>query len=190
MDGFAVRAADCRGPATLRLIGEAAAGHAFDGTVRPGEAVRIFTGGPVPEGADTVVMQENASHDGEAVTVNENPAKGAAVRLRGQDFAEGEGCSRPASGLPRATYFWPPPQITPPCACAASRAAILATGDELVPPGEKPRADQIISSVPVGLSPCSKPPAAQPERLGIAADTRESLDAHLANAPRRICSSP
>ena len=183
MDGFAVRAADIAAAhATLRLIGEAAAGHAFDGTVRPGEAVRIFTGGPVPKGADTVVMQENATLDGETVTINEGAEKGAAVRPRGQDFSEGDQLLPAGKRLnardlllaASANHATLPVRRKP-------RTAILATGDELVPPGGKPRADQIISSVPVGLSAMLEAAGAQPERLGIAADTRESLDAHLAN---------
>jgi molybdopterin molybdotransferase len=184
MDGFALRAADIPElPATLRLIGEAAAGHGFDGAVGPGEAVRIFTGGPVPEGADTVVMQENATLDGETVTIKEGVEKGAAVRPRGQDFSEGERLLPAGKRLnardlllaASANHASLPVRRKP-------RVAILATGDELVPPGEMPRADQIISSVPTGLGAMLEAAGAQPERLGIAADTRESLDAHLARA--------
>ncbi len=184
MDGFALRAADIAElPATLRLIGEAAAGHAFDGAVGPGEAVRIFTGGPVPEGADTVVMQENATCDGETVTVNEGPAKGASVRPRGQDFSESDRLLPAGKRLnardlllaASANHATLPVRRKP-------RVALLATGDELVPPGETPRPDQIISSVPTGLNAMLAAAGAEPERLGIASDTRESLDAHLAAA--------
>jgi len=184
MDGFALRAADIADvPATLRLIGQAAAGHGFDGTVGPGEAVRIFTGGPVPEGADTVVMQENAGLDGETVTVNESASQGTAVRPRGQDFSEGERLLPAGKRLnardlllaASANHATLPVRRKP-------RVAILATGDELVPPGDTPRHDQIISSVPSGLSAMLEAAGAEPERLGIATDTRESLDAHLAEA--------
>ncbi len=184
MDGFALRAADIAElPASLRLIGEAAAGHGFDGTVGPGEAVRIFTGGPVPEGADTIVMQENATLDGETVTINEGAEKGASVRPRGQDFSEGERLLPAGKRLnardllltASANHASLPVRRKP-------RVALLATGDELVPPGETPRPDQIISSVPTGLAAMLEAAGAEPERLGIAADTRESLDAHLAEA--------
>ncbi|RIA56443.1 gephyrin-like molybdotransferase Glp [Dichotomicrobium thermohalophilum] len=184
MDGFALRAADiAEVPANLRLIGEAAAGHGFDGSVGPGEAVRIFTGGPVPEGADTVLMQENATLEAETVTVNEGADKGAAVRPRGQDFAEGERLlpagkrlnARDVLLAAAANHARLPVRRKP-------RVAILATGDELVPPGETPRPDQIISSVPTGLSAMLEAAGAAPKRLGIAEDTRESLDAHLAEA--------
>jgi len=184
LDGFALRAADAANPpAKLRLIGEAAAGHAFEGSIGPGEAVRIFTGGPVPEGADTIVMQENATHDGETVTVNERPERGAAVRPRGQDFRKGEQLLPAGKRLnardlllaAAANHAALPVRRKPP-------VAILATGDELVPPGDDPRADQIISSIPAGLSAMVAAAGAIPEPLGIAADTRESLDAHIARA--------
>lgn len=184
MDGFALRAADIADlPASLRLIGEAAAGHGFDGTVGPGEAVRIFTGGPVPEGADTVVMQENATLDGETVTINEGAEKGAAVRPRGQDFTEGERLLPAGKRLNARDLLLAasgnhadlPVRRKP-------RVAILATGDELVPPGGDPRPDQIISSVPTGLSAMLEAAGAEPKALGIAADTRESLDALVAQA--------
>ena len=184
MDGFALRAGDIAElPATLRLIGEAAAGHGFDGTVGPGEAVRIFTGGPVPTGADTIVMQENAARDGQMVTINVGAAKGAAIRPRGQDFSEGERLLPAGKRLnardlllaASANHDALPVRRKP-------RVAILATGDELVPPGGNPRADQIISSIPAGLSAMLEAAGAAPEQLGISADTRESLDAHIERA--------
>ena len=90
MDGYAVRAADVRRlPATLTLIGEAFAGARFRGELKSGEAVRIFTGAPVPKGADAVVMQEDTELAGSAVTVK-TAALGRHIRRRGQDFHEGE----------------------------------------------------------------------------------------------------
>jgi len=184
MDGFALRAADiAKLPATLSLIGEAAAGRAFDGVLHSGEAVRIFTGAPVPEGADTVVMQENASWGDGAVTIGEGAAQGAAIRPRGQDFAEGERLLQAGTRL-NARHLL--------LAASANHAAlpvrqmpdvaVLATGDELVPPGGTPRHDQIISSIPAGLTPLIEAAGARARQLGIAADTRESLDQHLARA--------
>ena len=91
MDGYALRAADiAQVPAALRRIGEAPAGGAFHGSVGPGETVRIFTGGPVPDGADTVVMQENTEAGGDTVTINETAELGRNVRPQGLDFSFGE----------------------------------------------------------------------------------------------------
>jgi len=91
MDGYAVRSEDvAQVPVTLRQIGAAPAGHGFDGTVGPGETVRIFTGAPVPAGADTIVIQENAEADGDRITVNDAAKAGAFVRPAGLDFAEGQ----------------------------------------------------------------------------------------------------
>ena len=91
MDGYAVRAADVAAlPATLNVIGTAAAGHPFSGRITPGEAVRIFTGAPVPEGADAIVIQENADGDGRRVVVREGVVEPESIRPRGMDFHEGE----------------------------------------------------------------------------------------------------
>ena len=91
MDGYGLRAADiAKLPASLKLIGESAAGWPFAGTVGHGQAVRIFTGAPVPDGADTVVIQEETRAEGSRVTVLEATPKGANIRLRGQDFHDGD----------------------------------------------------------------------------------------------------
>ncbi|MDO8878541.1 MAG: molybdopterin molybdenumtransferase MoeA, partial [Pseudolabrys sp.] len=90
MDGYAVRADDvAQGPATLTVIGEVAAGHPFDGTVGPGQAARIFTGGMMPDGADTVVIQENISRDGDTITTTAPTAALRNVRKKGCDFTAG-----------------------------------------------------------------------------------------------------
>ena len=91
MDGYAVRAADvAQAPVTLKLIGEVAAGHPFDGEVRAGQAARIFTGGVMPAGADTVVIQELTARDGDTVTIQKPTAKGRNVRDQGIDFTQGQ----------------------------------------------------------------------------------------------------
>ncbi|MGI9382115.1 MAG: molybdopterin molybdenumtransferase MoeA, partial [Methyloligellaceae bacterium] len=91
MDGYAVRVDDIGTlPCELAVIGEAAAGHAFSGAVGAGEAVRIFTGAPVPPGADSIVIQEDAERDGNTVRVLEGAEKGAWIRPRGFDFSEGD----------------------------------------------------------------------------------------------------
>ena len=99
MDGYAVRAADvAKLPATLKLIGESVAGARFDGSVGPGEAVRIFTGAPVPDGADTIAIQEDAREsDGTVVVKEAGPDRH--IRPRGQDFTQGEVCLRQGTRL-------------------------------------------------------------------------------------------
>src|ERR671924_570690 len=91
MDGYAVRAADvAQTPARLTLVGEVAAGHPFQGSVGAGEAARIFTGGVIPPGADTIVIQENTERDGDTVTVVDGSApKGRHIRVAGLDFRTG-----------------------------------------------------------------------------------------------------
>src|SRR4051812_1729448 len=91
MDGYAVRAADvATAPARLRLIGEGAAGHPFDSPGGPGEAARIFTGGVLPPGADTVVIQELTAREGDAVVVQKAAAPGRHIRPQGLDFKAGD----------------------------------------------------------------------------------------------------
>lgn len=136
MDGYAIRFADLPGP--WRVIGESAAGSGFAGTVAPGEAVRIFTGAPMPEGADTVLIQEEAACEGDQLRLSgEGPAHvGRNTRRRGLDFAEGD------------TLIAAGDRLTPARIAVAAiaghaelavhrkvRVAIAATGDELVPPG-------------------------------------------------------
>lgn len=184
MDGYAVRSADLGTlPCTLTVIGEAGAGHAFDGTVGPGQAARIFTGAPVPESADTIVIQEDTTRDGDVVTVLEGAPAGTYIRPRGFDFAEG-------------TVLLPAPRrlTARDVALAAAmnhdtvlvrrrpKVAILATGDELVAPGDDPAPDQIVSSNPYGLAPLVAAFGGVPERLGIARDTLASLDQRMTEA--------
>lgn len=186
MDGYAVRADDvARTPAALRRVGEAPAGGAHDGVVGPGEAVRIFTGGPVPRGADTIVVQEDvdADADGERIVVRAGAPRGAHVRPAGLDFGEGD-------AGPRAGRILGARDI----ALAASmncpwlrvrrkpRIAVLATGDELVMPGEPMGPNQIVSSNNVGLRALVEESGAEAIDLGIARDTEESLTALAAGA--------
>jgi molybdopterin molybdotransferase len=176
MDGYAVRAADVAVlPATLRLIGASLAGAGFRGRLGQGEAVRIFTGAPVPQGADTIVIQENADEVSGVVTVKE-AAPGRHIRPRGQDFGEGEVLLAAGTRLgPRELML----------AAAANQAAlpvrrkpkvaILATGDEVVPPGSELGSDQIASSVPYGLQALIERHGGEAMSLGIAKDEPESL---------------
>ncbi len=184
MDGYAVRAADVATlPATLRLIGEAAAGHGFAGELKPGEAVRIFTGAPLPSGADAVVIQEDTRVGDGHVTVLTGAPDRDHVRPRAGDFDRGQ-TLLVAGQLISARHLM--------LAASAGyatlrirrppRVAILATGDELVPPGTAPARDQIVCSNPYGVAAMVRAAGGEPHLLGIARDTRASLDAKIAEA--------
>ena len=176
MDGYAVRAEDVAVlPATLRLIGEALAGRGFAGEVGQGEAVRIFTGAPVPKGADTIVIQENTEIAPSIVTVKE-ASPGRHIRPRGQDFTEGEVLLRAGMRLgPRELMLAAAMNHAELPVRRKPKVAILATGDEVVPPGTELERDQIVSSVPAGLAALIEAQGGEPMSLGIAKDTPESL---------------
>ena len=137
MDGYAIRAADVRTvPASLTLIGNAAAGGWFEGTVGPGQAVRIFTGAPLPPGADAVVMQEDCREVDGMLTVAGAVSPGQNIRPRGQDIAAG------ATVLTRGRVLRPQDMgllaslgRSAVQAYRPLRVAVLSTGDELVEPG-------------------------------------------------------
>lgn len=176
MDGFAVRAEDVvKLPATLKLIGEALAGSAFAGDLGSGEAVRIFTGAPVPKGADTIVIQENADLADGIVTVKE-AERGRHIRPRGQDFNEGEVLLREGTRLgPRELMLAAAMNHAEIPVRRRPKVAILSTGDEVVPPGSDPGSDQIVSSVAVGLAALIEAQGGEALSLGIAKDTPESI---------------
>ena len=184
MDGYAVRADDvARTPATLRRIGEAPAGGAYDGVVGPGEAVRIFTGGPVPRGADTIVVQEDADADGERIVVKAGAPRGAYVRPAGLDFGEGDAGPRPGRVLGARDVALAASMNCPWLRVRRKpRIAVLATGDELVMPGEPMGPNQIVSSNNVGLRALVEESGAEAIDLGIALDTEESLRTLAAGA--------
>lgn len=184
MDGYAVRASDVHSaPAQLTVIGEANAGGPFNGAVGPGQAVRIFTGGSLPQGADTVVIQENTTRSDNALTVLTAATAGANVRSKGSDFRAGE-------ALLKAGRLLDASAITLAAAGGHARlpvhrkprVAILATGDELVPPGEQPGAGQIISSNPYGLAALIERFGGEARLLGIAADNLPALATALSAA--------
>ena len=176
MDGYAVRAADVAAlPTTLSLIGASLAGAGFRGRVGQREAVRIFTGAPVPDGADTVVIQENADEVSGAVTVKD-AAAGRHIRPRGQDFKEGEVLLATGTRLgPRELMLAASMNHAELPVRRKPKVAILATGDEVVPPGSEFGTDQIVSSVPYGLAALIERHGGEAMSLGIARDERESL---------------
>lgn len=181
MDGYAVRAADiAQIPATLDVIGTSAAGTRFSGTVGPGQAVRIFTGAPLPEGADSIVIQENTQASDGRVTVSEASAPYRHIREAGLDFRTGEillteGTRLDARhiGLAAAMGHGALDVRRRP------RVAILATGDELVRAGEPAGPAQITaSSLPATALMVEKAGGGAID-LGIAADTLASLDERI-----------
>ena len=176
MDGYAVRAADVASlPATLRLIGASLAGAGFAGKVGRGEAVRIFTGAPVPRGADTIVIQENADERSGVVTVKD-ATPGRHIRPRGQDFKEGEVLLAAGTRLgPRELMLAAAMNQAELPVRRKPKVAILATGDEVVPPGSELAPDQIVSSVPLGLAALIGAHGGETMSLGIAKDEPESL---------------
>ncbi|MCK7611323.1 molybdopterin molybdotransferase MoeA [Roseibium sediminicola] len=184
MDGYAIRHQDLAGKATkLDVIGEAPAGHGFSGTVAAGQAVRIFTGAPVPAGADTILIQEDARRDGDTITVLEAPRSGAFVRPAGLDFAKGAVLLEPplklsyrhlalAAAMNHAVL---PVRKRP-------KVAILATGDELVRPGTEPGPDQIIASNHAGIAAMVEDCGGEPVDLGISPDDPVTLAGHVRDA--------
>jgi molybdopterin molybdotransferase len=185
MDGYAVRHADIQdGPTLLTVIGTSAAGHGFPRSVEAGTAVRIFTGAPVPKGADTVVIQEDTeAGDGGAVWIKERPRRGQFVRPAGLDFRSGEtmlhaGQRLDARRLALAAAMGHgtlPVRRRP-------RIAILATGDELVRPGETAGPDQIVASNPYAVAAIVERSGGEAIDLGIAKDTFEALEERIAAA--------
>jgi len=184
MDGYAVRAHDVASvPATLKQIGTAPAGTAFSGNLGTGETVRIFTGSPVPQGADCVIIQENTKANGTDITVLESAPAGNAIRPLGFDFSHGD-------LLLEADCVIGPVQIALAAAMnhhqlpvrTKPKVAIIATGDELITAGEVPSPHQIISSNGPGIVAAVEAFGAQAIDLGIARDTQTSLTQALAQA--------
>lgn len=184
MDGYAVRAADvAQVPARLRVIGEVPAGRPFERAIGPGEAARIFTGGVVPVGADTIVIQENTAREGDAVIVRQGAARGRHVRAQGLDFRDGD-CPLSAGhhltardlALAAAMNHATVPVHRRP------RIGVLATGDELVPPGTPPAPGQIVHSNNFLLTALIRQEGAEAIDLGIAPDQLDATVAALRRA--------
>ncbi|PTX51868.1 molybdopterin molybdochelatase [Gemmobacter caeni] len=179
MDGYAVQGPAATG-ARFRVIGESAAGHGFAGSVGPGEAARIFTGAPVPEGATQVVLQEDVTRDGNDIVIATASANGN-IRQTGDDFAAGfrlqpRRISASDVALLAAMNLAEVPAHRRPV------VAIIATGDELVMPGDTPGPDQIIASNSFAIKALAEGVGAEARLLPIARDTEASLRAVFALA--------
>ncbi len=183
MDGYAVRAADLTPGKRLRLAGESAAGRRFVGDLKPGEAIRIFTGAPVPAGADTILIQENALLDGDGVIPRQTEPCGRFVRPAGLDFASGDvffaaGHRLLAKDMALAASLGPATVSVR----RRPRLAVLATGDELVNPGESPGPDQIVAANHLSVMRLIENAGGDARFLGIAKDTIEALRSAIAAA--------
>ncbi|MEO1253090.1 MAG: gephyrin-like molybdotransferase Glp [Pseudomonadota bacterium] len=183
MDGYAVRAADASEGARLSVIGTSAAGERFAGAVSGGEAVRIFTGAPVPDGADAVIVQENIERAGETITVSAGVAQGANIRPAGNDFTNGDELLAAGVALtPPALALAAAASLTHLSVRRRPRIALIANGDELVMPGEERGPDAIICSAPFALAPMIEAWGGAPEFLGIAPDDPAALRAFVERA--------
>ncbi|MCI4679548.1 molybdopterin molybdotransferase MoeA [Rhodoblastus acidophilus] len=182
MDGYALRAEDAaKGP--LKVIGESAAGRGFERRCDPGEAVRIFTGAPIPQGADSVLIQEEAERAGDHVVARAPVRQGRNIRAAGIDFRDGEIILRAGRRLSPADV-----------ALAASadhahlpltrkpRVAVLSTGDELTPPGEERGPDQIVASNAFAVLGLVAAAGGEAIDLGIATDHLDDIEAAIGRA--------
>ena len=184
MDGYAVRGADvAQAPASLRVVGEVAAGRPFERPIQSGEAARIFTGGVVPEGADTVVIQEQTTRDGARVTVDKAAPTGKNVRIKGLDFKAGDVLlargrllnARDLSLVAAMNHPSAPVHRRP-------KVALFATGDELVSPGSAPGPGQIVYSNGFALMGLARAEGAEVVDLGIVPDRLEDTVAAVRRA--------
>lgn len=184
MDGYAVRADDVtQVPARLRIVGEVPAGGFHDGTVGKGEAVRIFTGAPLPNGTDSIVIQEDTARDGDVVVVNEAGARGQHVRVTGLDFRTGDAGLPVGRKLSSADIAFAAAMNLPTLAVHKRPViAFFSTGDELVPPGTEPGPNQIVSSNNAGLAALVAEAGGIPLDLGIARDDEDDIRAVAARA--------
>ena len=184
MDGYALRTEDLAKPNGLRLIGESAAGHGFEGLLGEGETVRIFTGAPVPKGADAVLLQENAlrSEDG-MIHPRESVLSGENIREKGLDFSEGQAALSAGSilgpaelALAAAMNHAEIPVVRRP------RIAIMASGDELVLPGKNPGPSQIIACNSFAVAGLARDAGGEVIDLGLFKDDLEQLQLGISQA--------
>ena len=176
MDGYGVRADEVAVGAKFKIIGESAAGRGFDGFVGPGEAVRIFTGAPVPEGVDFVVIQEDVDRFVNTITIERDPGDNANIRPAGNDFAVGFTLTAPRVLSPNEVALLAAMNIPEVTVYRRPDIALISTGDELVMPGDTPGPDQIIVSNTFGLKALFDRAGAVTRILPIAKDDPASVE--------------
>jgi molybdopterin molybdotransferase len=177
MDGYAVKSAEVEDDTMFKVIGESAAGHGWNGKVGAGQAVRIFTGAPVPQGADFVVIQEDVTRRGDLITLSRDIIPKTNIRPAGVDFMQGDPLSAPRILQPADIALLASMNIAQVPVFRRPKIALISTGDELVMPGQTPEPDQIIASNTFGLAAMLENIGAQARILPIARDNVSSLRA-------------
>ncbi|PIE06408.1 MAG: molybdopterin molybdenumtransferase MoeA [Rhodobacterales bacterium] len=175
MDGYAVKGVEAEPDALFKVIGQSRAGARFDGRVGAGQAVRIFTGAPVPEGADRIVIQEDVTREGELIRLARDLDPGPYIRPAGMDFVAGARLEAPRRLGARELALIAAMNAGKVTVARRPEVALIATGDELVMPGETPGPDQIIASNAFGLKPMLEAAGATVRILPIARDDEASL---------------
>jgi molybdopterin molybdotransferase len=184
MDGYAVRADDvATAPVALDVIGEVAAGHPFEGSVGPGQAARIFTGGIVPDGADCIVIQEVTKRDGNRVTIERSGIRGKNIRRKGIDFNAAQVLLTRGTRLNdrdlmlAASMNYAQVEVH-----RRPKVAVIGTGDELVPPGSELKDGEIVYSNGFAITALARTEGAEARDLGVARDSLEDIAAHIRKA--------
>ena len=176
MDGYAIHKANLKSGAEFKVIGESAAGHSYPKKINKNEAVRIFTGSRVPDGANLVLMQEDVEADKKFIIVKENFDKKSNIRLEGSDFSKGYKVKTPLILGAKEISLLAAMNFAHLSVRKKPTVAIISTGDELVFPGESPKPDQIIASNAYGIAALCKECGAEPRILPIAQDNLKSIE--------------
>lgn len=176
MDGYAIHKANLKSGAEFKVIGESAAGHSYPKKINKNEAVRIFTGSRVPDGANLVLMQEDVEADKKSIIVKENFDKKSNIRLEGSDFSKGYKVKTPLILGAKEISLLAAMNFAHLSVRKKPTVAIISTGDELVFPGESPKPDQIIASNAYGIAALCKECGAEPRILPIAQDNLKSIE--------------
>ena len=176
MDGYAIHKANLKSGAEFKVIGESAAGHSYPKKINKNEAVRIFTGSRVPDGANLVLMQEDVEADKKFIIVKENFDKKSNIRLEGSDFSKGYKVKTPLVLGAKEISLLAAMNFAHLSVRKKPTVAIISTGDELVFPGESPKPDQIIASNAYGIAALCKECGAEPRILPIAQDNLKSIE--------------
>ena len=176
MDGYAIHKANLKSGAEFKVIGESAAGHSYPKMINKNEAVRIFTGSRVPDGANFVLMQEDVKADKNFIIVKENFDRKSNIRLEGSDFSKGYKVKTPLILGAKEISLLAAMNFAHLSVRKKPTVAIISTGDELVFPGESPKPDQIIASNAYGIAALCKECGAEPRILPIAQDNLKSIE--------------